>query len=92
MGSFFEEIKKKIEDLEKKREKNIWYTLSYIGSISIIFLLPVVAGAYIGWWLDGQYRVGKVSWTITGILLGVMIGIYNIYQIVYKKDIKDFKS
>jgi len=91
MGDFFQDIKKKIEEIEKKKEKNIWYALSYIGSISIIFLLPVVAGAYIGWWLDGRYRVGKVSWTITGIILGVIIGIYNVYQVFYKRDIKNIK-
>ncbi|RMD46629.1 MAG: AtpZ/AtpI family protein [Aquificota bacterium] len=92
MADFFKEIREKIEKLEREKEKNIWYALSYIGSISIIFLLPVVAGAYIGWWLDGKYKAGQISWTITGILIGVMIGIYNIYQIVYKRDIKKFKS
>ena len=91
MGDFFWDIKKKIEELEKKKEKNIWYALSYIGSASIIFILPVVAGAYIGWWLDGKYRVGKVSWTITGIILGVIVGIYNVYQVFYKRDIKNIK-
>ncbi len=91
MADFFKEIKEKIERLEKKKKRNIWYALSYIGSISIIFLLPVVAGAYIGWWLDGRYRVGKISWTITGILLGIFIGIYNVYHLFYKKNIKDFR-
>ncbi|RMA97233.1 AtpZ/AtpI family protein [Hydrogenothermus marinus] len=91
MSDFFKDIKEKINKLEQKKEKNIWYALTYIGSISIIFLLPVVLGAYIGWWLDGSYKIGKTSWTITGILIGIFIGIYNIYQIVYKKDIKDFK-
>ncbi|RMD46035.1 MAG: hypothetical protein D6834_03035, partial [Aquificota bacterium] len=66
--SFFKDIRKKIEEAEKKKEKGIIFAISYIGSISVIFIFPVILGAYIGWWLDGKYSVGKVSWTITGIL------------------------
>ena len=85
---FYKEIRKKIEEAEKREKKGIIFVISYIGSISIIFILPVVIGAYIGWWIDGKYKGdGTVSWTITGILIGVMIGIYNIYQIFYKKEI-----
>jgi len=91
MPDFFGEIRRKIEKLEEEKEKNIWAALSYIGSVSVIFLLPVVAGAYIGWWLDGRYSVGKISWTITGILVGIFVGIYNVYHLFYKRDIKNFK-
>ncbi|WP_456399666.1 AtpZ/AtpI family protein [Persephonella sp.] len=92
MGDFFKEIRDKIYKSGDSKKKNIWYSLSFIGSVSIIFILPVVIGAYLGWWLDGKYKVGKISWTITFIILGIMIGIYNIYQIFYKKHIKNFKN
>ncbi len=88
MGSFFEDIEKKLRQLEKKKEENIWYALSYIGSVGIIFLFPVVLGTYIGWILDGRYKTGKTSWTITFMVIGIFIGAYNVYTIFYKREIK----
>ncbi|WP_457600162.1 AtpZ/AtpI family protein [Hydrogenivirga sp.] len=87
MKGFFEEIEKKIKELEKRRETSVWYTLSYVGSVGVILLLPVVLGTYLGWWLDGRYRAGKVSWTITFMILGLMVGIYNVYRVVYRREV-----
>ncbi len=88
MADFFREIKKKIERMRERREESLWHTLTYVGSVSVVLLFPVVLGAYLGWLLDGQYRAGKISWTITFILLGLMVGIYNVYIIFYRKEIK----
>ncbi len=58
------------------------------GIVALIFLFPVVLGTYLGWWLDGRYRAGRISWTITFMLLGIMVGAYNVYRIVYRKEVK----
>ncbi len=84
---FFEEMVRKIRKLEEERGRNIWYTLGYIGSVSIVFLLPVVLGTYVGWWLDGKYKTGSISWTITFMLLGLCIGAYNVYRVVYRHEV-----
>ncbi len=88
MADFFREIKKKIERMRERREESLWHTLTYVGSVSVVLLFPVVLGAYLGWFLDGKYRAGRISWTITFILLGLMVGIYNVYIIFYRKEIK----
>ncbi len=88
MKGFFEEIEKKISELERKKERSVWYALSYIGSVGIILLLPVVLGTYLGWWLDGRYKTGKISWTITFMIIGLMVGVYNVYRIVYRREME----
>ncbi len=83
MRECFKEVNRRLETLEKKKSQNVWYMIPYIGSVGIIFILPVLIGAYLGWWIDGQYKVGGISWTITGIMLGVFVGVYNVYRFFY---------
>ena len=51
----------------------------YVGMLGLLFVLPVILGAYLGHWLDSQATDYSVSWTTSLILLGVFIGGYNVY-------------
>jgi len=51
----------------------------YAGMIGLLFVLPVIAGAYLGHWLDNQMTGYSVRWTTSLILLGVFIGGVNVY-------------
>lgn len=54
----------------------------YAGTLGLLFVLPVVAGAYLGVWLDGMLAGYSVRWTISLILVGVFIGAVNVYLFV----------
>lgn len=54
----------------------------YLGTLALLFVLPVVAGAYLGNWLDDQESGYSFRWTIGLILLGVAVGILNVYLFV----------
>ena len=54
----------------------------YIGTLGLMFVLPVVAGAYLGRWLDGLASGYSVRWTVSLILLGVFIGAMNVYLFI----------
>lgn len=54
----------------------------YAGTLGLLFVLPVVAGAYLGVWLDGMLTGYSVRWTISLILVGVFIGAVNVYLFV----------
>jgi len=51
----------------------------YVGTLGLLFVLPVVLGAYLGHWLDTQATGYSVRWTISLILLGVFMGGINVY-------------
>lgn len=51
----------------------------YIGTLGLVFVLPVVGGAYLGQWLDSLSGKASFGWTIGLILLGVAIGLINAY-------------
>ena len=55
---------------------------AYIGTLGLLFVLPVVAGAYLGRWLDGLAAGYSMRWTLSMIFLGVMIGAINVYLFI----------
>jgi ATP synthase protein I len=54
----------------------------YLGVLGLIFVLPVVAGAYIGHWLDNRQASYSYVWTVGLIVLGVLVGALNVYLFV----------
>jgi len=54
----------------------------YIGTLGLLFVLPVIGGAYLGHWLDGLASGYSIRWTVSLILLGVMVGGLNVYLFV----------
>jgi ATP synthase protein I len=55
---------------------------AYIGILGLLFVLPVVAGAYLGRWLDGLAAGYSIRWTLSMIFLGVIIGAINVYLFI----------
>ena len=56
----------------------------YLGTLSAIFLVPLIGGAYLGRWLDGLSEGYSVRWTINLIILGLAFGAVNVYVFVRK--------
>ena len=53
-----------------------------IGTLGLLFVLPVVGGAYLGRWLDSLISGYSVRWTVSLIVLGLAIGIMNVYLLL----------
>jgi ATP synthase protein I len=54
----------------------------YLGTLGLLFVVPVVVGAYVGLWLDGLDEGYSIRWTLSLIVLGVIVGAVNAYQFV----------
>ena len=57
----------------------------YIGTLSLLFVLPLVGGAYLGRWLDGLAQGYSVRWTVSMILLGLILGVFNVYLFIRER-------
>ena len=55
---------------------------AYIGTLGLLFVLPVVAGAYLGRWLDSLAAGYSIRWTVSLILVGVFVGALNVYLFI----------
>ena len=54
----------------------------YIGTLGLLFVLPVIVGAYLGHWIDNQVTGYSVRWTTSLIILGVFVGGVNVYLFI----------
>jgi len=54
----------------------------YLGSLALLMVMPVIGGAYLGRWIDGLFAGYSVRWTVSLIVLGVLIGIINVYLFI----------
>jgi ATP synthase protein I len=54
----------------------------YLGTLGLLFVLPVVGGAYLGQWLDMLVAGYSTRWTISLILVGVGVGALNVYLFI----------
>ncbi len=69
---------RRMKKAERERPTLMSQTV-YIGMLGLLFVLPVVAGAYVGNWLDGLAKSYSVRWTVSLILIGVVVGMVNVY-------------
>lgn len=50
----------------------------YGGTLGLLLVVPMVGGAYLGRWLDSLSAGYETRWTISLIILGIVIGIGNV--------------
>lgn len=71
----------RLRKAERERRTLLANTI-YLGTLGLIFVLPVIAGAYLGNWLDNRIQGYSFSWTVTMIVLGVFVGAIDVYLFV----------
>ena len=72
---------RRMQKAERDRPTLLGQTV-YIGTLGLLFVLPVIGGAYLGHWLDDMAAVYSTRWTLSLILLGVMVGAMNVYLFI----------
>ena len=83
-----DELRKRVERQAQRMKKaerersNLMSQTIFIGTLGLVFVLPVVAGAYLGNWLDNLVAGYSIRWTVSLILLGVIIGMLNVYFLI----------
>lgn len=76
-----EQQAKLMQQAEKERPSLIAQTI-HLGTLALLFILPVILGAYLGNWLDDQASGYSVRWSVSLIVLGVVLGAVNVYLFV----------
>lgn len=83
-------LKHEVErDVERMREaersrRTLLAQTVYLGTVGLLFAIPIVAGAYLGRWIDGLVEGYSIRWTVSLILLGVGVGAVNVYLLLAK--------
>lgn len=74
----------RLQRAERERSRLIAQTV-YLGSLALMFVVPVVAGAYLGRWIDGMFAGYSIRFTVSLIVLGVAVGAVNVYLFVRER-------
>ena len=76
-----EQQARRMKQAEKDRPTLIAQTV-FMGTLGLVFVLPVVGGAYLGRWLDGLVEGYSIRWTMSMLFLGIIIGAVNVYLLI----------
>lgn len=73
--------------LEARRQgdRGIWFGLGMFGLVGWSVILPALLGIAVGIALD-RVLGGTVSWTLTGLVLGVITGCFNAWYWVKRES------
>src|ERR1035441_1694814 len=65
--------------------QGVWFGLGMMGIVGWSVVVPTLLGAAFGIWLD-QRNPGHLSWTLTFLVIGLVIGCLNAWHWVSKED------
>jgi len=69
---------RRIARAERERPAVLAQT-AFLGTLGLVFVLPVICGAYFGRWLDDQTGGYSLRWTLSLLCVGLLIGAGNVY-------------
>ena len=78
------QVEKQAHRMKKARQEQdtLLSQTIYIGTLGLLFIVPVTGGAYLGIWLDNMQEGYSVFWTASMLLLGLIIGVMNVYLFI----------
>ena len=74
---------RRLAQAEKERPTLLAQTV-FLGTLALLFVLPVVGGAYLGQWIDSQIAGYSYRWTVSLLVTGVFVGGMNVYLYIRK--------
>lgn len=81
----YNDLNDKLAKDQRSREKaereksSLMQAARVLGVLGFLWVVPVVCGAYLGRWIDSLYEGYSVRWTVSLIILGVVVGSVNVY-------------
>jgi ATP synthase protein I len=77
-------LDRKVQRMRRARQdqRTLFGQTVYLGTLGVLFILPVIGGAYLGRWIDDRLTGYAVHWTVSLILLGVLLGAVNVWLFI----------
>ena len=83
-----ESTRRDLQRLENHKQlPATWAGLLFSGGVlGLLFVVPIIGGAYLGRWLDTLLSGYSVRWTLSLIVLGIAVGAYNVFRFLQGKS------
>ena len=69
----------------RRHAPGVWFGLGLMGVIGWSVVVPTLAGAALGLWLDGRFPGGR-SWTLALMAAGLVLGCFNAWHWVSSEE------
>jgi ATP synthase protein I len=76
---FVGEVRRQAARAGQRRELSFWQGLSLVGGVGWMVVLPAVAGALLGRFLDTHWGTG-IFWTLSLLVLGLALGCVSAWR------------
>jgi ATP synthase protein I len=70
---------------QQRRAHGVWFGFGMMGLVGWSVVVPTLAGAALGAWLDRRFP-GVHSWTLTLLIIGLFAGCANAWHWIAKED------
>jgi ATP synthase protein I len=70
---------------QRERDRSAWFSLGMMGLVGWSVAIPTLIGIALGWWIDSTWP-GHVSWTLTLLFAGVVVGCLNAWYWVRQES------
>lgn len=87
-----EQLRKSVEKQVKRMQRaeqerpTLLAQSVFMGTLTLLFVLPVIFGAYLGNWLDNLAQGYSMRWTMGLLFVGLFVGIINVYIYIREHD------
>jgi ATP synthase protein I len=88
---FSEQVSQRAARKQRAREQNrrtAWFGLGMFGLVGWSVAVPSLMGIALGLWLDARWP-GRPSWTLTFLIIGVVLGCLNAWYWVKQESERD---
>ncbi len=77
-------VSKQVERMQQadKDRPTLLAQTAYLGMLGLLLVVPVIVGAYLGRWLDGLVEGYSMRWTLSLIIVGVVVGSFSVYRFI----------
>ena len=82
-------IAKKIQRKKENTVKNVNFGFSFLGTVSCLFLIPIIFGIFLGQWLDKKHPLSEQNWTLILLFAGLVAGGYNFWKWIQKQGLEN---
>ena len=74
----------RLQRAERERSGLLRQSL-FLGTLGLVFVLPLVAATYAGHWIDERLPGYSVRGTLGGIVAGLVFGAVNVYLLLRER-------
>jgi ATP synthase protein I len=87
MGRLRKEVERQAERMRQAEadRPTLLAQAAYLGTLGLLLAIPMVAGAYLGRWLDERAAGYSMSWTLGMLALGLCVGVVNVWLFVQRR-------